>query len=900
MAEEPRNFAACKDDAMLKQPQPTAPSQPFIIEMFAGSARVTACLRFLGLTASFGVDHILSGNVAKVITADLTTSSGQSLFWQWVQAEQCFGVFAAPPCGTCSLARNIPIHVPGSKRRSGPPPLRSSSYPDGLPTLTGSQKARVGAANTLYAFLTEIALYCVEHEKVICIENPRSSLYWLTSFAQPLIKLLKFTAHQACAYGGQRPKWTALLHNNDGFFNICRTCPGQSKQHIHKPWGYDMDKQQFSTKEEAAYPVDLAYAIACVFAEVAVLKGWLPPAVQLSEGPTLQHLRAVTSTQPRASKLPPLVPEFKSIHHRKRPLHDPDPCLPGSSLQTSWQELPPGAKYLRRTPIRTNGGDIADVADSAPQKDMAFGIYHTPEEFVEEAVKAGHPSQWSAVLPCALEEAIEWNLRSTPKQLCQTMLQTLSEWSTLAKDLQKEEQNAHAALPDHARVILQGKRILLWKTLLERYNYDDMEVVDELLKGVDLVGSVGRVPSMTSAFKPATKSVGELKESAKASRDATLASMRSGGDGEIDAEVYRKTLDEKADGWICGPIKQEDLPEHAIVNRRFGIRQGDKVRLIDDFSASGVNGCVQAGAAPYLHTLDFVAALLREINIGDRSNRWLGKTFDLASAYRQMIVSETSAWAAYIAVYNPDTDRAEIYQMKALPFGATKSVYSFLRVAHSLWYLGAKGLGLIWSSYFDDFICLSRETCATIVSGCVQTFFDLLGWKVSGGDKDLPFNSIFKALGVQISLDNWTKGVVLMQNTEKRIVELSGCIDKALKEGTLSSAAALSLRGRMQFANSQVWGRASKICLKQVTLHAYNSNSSKVCDALAAALTTFRKVLNAGKSKEIIAGTDKPRFVFTDASFEPSDASWPAGVGGVLYDENGKALPTLLILPRQV
>ena len=161
---------------MLKQPQPTAPSQPFIIEMFAGSARVTACLRFLGLTASFGVDHILSSNVAKVITADLTTSSGQSLFWQWVQAEQCFGVFAAPPCGTCSLARNIPIHVPGSKRRSGPQPLRSSSYPDGLPTLTGSQKARVGAANALYAFLTEIALYCVEHGKVICIENPQKLL----------------------------------------------------------------------------------------------------------------------------------------------------------------------------------------------------------------------------------------------------------------------------------------------------------------------------------------------------------------------------------------------------------------------------------------------------------------------------------------------------------------------------------------------------------------------------------------------------------------------------------------------------------------------------------------------------------------------------------------------------
>jgi len=45
-----------------------------------------------------------------------------------------------------------------------------------------------------------------------------------------------------------------------------------------------------------------------------------------------------------------------------------------------------------------------------------------------------------------------------------------------------------------------------------------------------------------------------------------------------------------------------------------------------------------------------------------------------------------------------------------------------------------------------------------------------------------------------------------------------------------------------------------------------------------------------GSPRKIIAGTNKPRFVFTDASFEPSDASWPAGVGGVLYDENGKAL----------
>jgi hypothetical protein len=94
----------------------------------------------------------------------------------------------------------------------------------------------------------------------------------------------------------------------------------------------------------------------------------------------------------------------------------------------------------------------------------------------------------------------------------------------------------------------------------------------------------------------------------------------------------------------------------------------------------------------------------------------------------------------------------------------------------------------------------------------------------------------------------------------------------------------------MQFANSQVWGRASKICLKQVTTHAYSSESHNISDTLAAALTTFKKVLNSGKSREIISGTRKPRFIFTDASFEPADVDWPAGVGGVLYDEYGRAM----------
>ena len=109
----------------------------------------------------------------------------------------------------------------------------------------------------------------------------------------------------------------------------------------------------------------------------------------------------------------------------------------------------------------------------------------------------------------------------------------------------------------------------------------------------DLVGSVGQVPSMTASFKPATKPVSELRETARASREAIMTGVKGSGDGEVDAEVHNKTLDERADSWLSGPIAWEDLPEHAVVNRRFGIRQGAKIRLIDDFSGSGENSCAQ-------------------------------------------------------------------------------------------------------------------------------------------------------------------------------------------------------------------------------------------------------------------------------------------------------------------
>ncbi len=67
----------------------------------------------------------------------------------------------APPCGTCSLARSIPI--PGDA--DAPRPLRSLLEPDGFSSLSGQDLIRVSQANVLYQFVADTVELCAKLKK---------------------------------------------------------------------------------------------------------------------------------------------------------------------------------------------------------------------------------------------------------------------------------------------------------------------------------------------------------------------------------------------------------------------------------------------------------------------------------------------------------------------------------------------------------------------------------------------------------------------------------------------------------------------------------------------------------------------------------------------------------------
>ena len=138
--------------------------------------------------------------------------------------------------------------------------------------------------------------------------------------------------------------------------------------------------------------------------------------------------------------------------------------------------------------------------------------------------------------------------------------------------------------------------------------------------------------------------------------------------------------------------------------------------------------------------------------------------------------------------------------------------------------------------------------------------------------KAVSFDLIFKALGVSFDLTAAAKGAVTIAHTESRIAELCQTIGEILACKLFLK----QLRGRMQFCDSFVFGRSSKLCLQAVTQHAHESVSEKVGGDLWASLFRFRDCLQDGKPHVIQSSHDDPLFIFTDACYEPG-AEWCSG-----------------------
>ena len=131
------------------------------------------------------------------------------------QLEEAIFLAAAIDCSTKSRAREIPRQF--ADGRPAPGPLRSEAYPDGLPTLSQRDAARVAVDNAACHYVLSEIQKMHDRGGGSVRENPARSLHWWTSDEVAMWETGQWTdtSYAACTLGGARCKHQLLRHDID-------------------------------------------------------------------------------------------------------------------------------------------------------------------------------------------------------------------------------------------------------------------------------------------------------------------------------------------------------------------------------------------------------------------------------------------------------------------------------------------------------------------------------------------------------------------------------------------------------------------------------------------------------------------------------------------------------------
>ena len=179
-----------------------------------------------------------------------------------------------------------------------------------------------------------------------------------------------------------------------------------------------------------------------------------------------------------------------------------------------------------------------------------------------------------------------------PKQVKAKRDSQFSHYMRRAVSLAKSESALKAGLPGAARRILEPKRLLLFKEMCKDAGVADETLFDQMLNGFPLLGRGADSPEFPLQDRPPTMTPDQVRRASVWVRKAAFARSKPPEDLALAAAVWAKTKEELDQGWIQGPFSTGELQEWLgdyVVSRRFGIAQGEDVRVIANFFESMVN-----------------------------------------------------------------------------------------------------------------------------------------------------------------------------------------------------------------------------------------------------------------------------------------------------------------------
>lgn len=416
----------------------------FFLEIFAGEAVLTRAMREAGFACLPPIE--LEANQFVPFSTDVTDAQVLLHVQMLLKEGYISYIHCGTPCSSFSLAR---------KADGGPPPLRSSQALYGLPGLKPGDQLKVEVGNQLMQITADLISHCQAYGIRWSLENPLGSYLW----AMPPIRELASSSHRIeldmCRFGSPHMKPTALLTTAE-LQPLAQRCDRSVRPHHHDPLiGTELvqGRRQFKTKRAQVYPHEL-----CRQWAVAMCSNFDPNA------------KTFTMTTPAAARKRPLgQPTPWSVHRQESSGHK----AVGAGYQLKKSVLPPLL--------------VAEFE---------------PGEAVKVALNTIHPFSRAPMLEPDLQEALALTALH-PDWVISHRGRALHYWEHRASALLPHTDRELSAIPDPwLRRLLRGvddgqplalgtcTHIALWRELAAAARSVDAKLVDQMLTGLPIVGSI--------------------------------------------------------------------------------------------------------------------------------------------------------------------------------------------------------------------------------------------------------------------------------------------------------------------------------------------------------------------------------------------------------------------------
>ncbi|CAE7302951.1 LRRC45 [Symbiodinium sp. CCMP2592] len=211
-----------------------------------------------GLVFRLGLDRIAPIDVLHGEEVDLLLPQHQSSMRKLCSSGLVRVAVAAPPCSSFSRAR---------LKRGGPPAVRTPAHPHGIPAPSQRQQAELQRSDKLHELCRELLTLVLLSGGLVLLENPSSSLLWLTDPCKAWIRhhCLSAVEIAACSFGVNAKKSWTFISNLADLSSLASACchpPG-----THPPLAGKRDSSgAFLTRTTACYPDGLCERFAALMA----------------------------------------------------------------------------------------------------------------------------------------------------------------------------------------------------------------------------------------------------------------------------------------------------------------------------------------------------------------------------------------------------------------------------------------------------------------------------------------------------------------------------------------------------------------------------------------------------------------------------------------------------------